>query len=391
MISEALEHNIILVGWVTAFLLGLLLLLKKSPAGPAYRNYKLGKNTCAIAMLLFGAEILFQWILHIYETGNALLSVSVYLFTFSAATLLNATGCCIMLRPELMNRRQIGYSVLTQLVFTLLLVVSCCLPGMKWKVNGLLVCCVVLFLITCLGIYYCVRVYLSTIDNLRKYYSDMVESMIRWMPGVGAGALAFLISAPFICWLPRWAGVYQVSLGIIMFVYTFVCMTNFCSDYKSVSAALQVKGSADAEGVDSSVVDVLASDDESECMRDGALDLPRSTAMSESLQDVMKDKEQRWREHGGYRAPGVTIEQAAREMGTNRSYLSRYLNEVRHVTFYEWVSQMRVDEAKVLLLAERDLSIEKIATMVGFTSASTFSSTFKKMVGVSPKHWRNLH
>ena len=111
--------------------------------------------------------------------------------------------------------------------------------------------------------------------------------------------------------------------------------------------------------------------------------------MSDSLQDVMKDKEQRWLERGGYRTPGITIEQAAREMGTNRSYLSKYLNEVCHVTFYEWVAQMRINEAKSLLLSERDLSIERISSMVGFSSPSTFSSAFKKIVGESPKMWRN--
>ena len=78
-------------------------------------------------------------------------------------------------------------------------------------------------------------------------------------------------------------------------------------------------------------------------------------------------------------------------MGTNRSYLSRYLNEVRQMTFYEWVARMRIDEAQSIMVQERETSIEQIASRLGFTSVSTFSITFKKVVGESPVKWRNAH
>ena len=113
------------------------------------------------------------------------------------------------------------------------------------------------------------------------------------------------------------------------------------------------------------------------------------TTLSESLRDVLNEKAQRWIERGDYRTPGITIEQVAHDMGTNRSYLSRYLNEVCQVSFYEWVAQMRIEEAQSLMRSNPSLSIEQIATKVGFTSASTFSSTFKKMVGSTPNKWRN--
>ena len=77
-------------------------------------------------------------------------------------------------------------------------------------------------------------------------------------------------------------------------------------------------------------------------------------------------------------------------MGTNRSYLSRYLNEVKNVTFYEWVSLMRIQEAQQLMAASgTSMTMEQIAARVGFSSYSTFSSTFKKIVGISPNRWRN--
>ena len=104
---------------------------------------------------------------------------------------------------------------------------------------------------------------------------------------------------------------------------------------------------------------------------------------------VLQEKEKRWKDQGRFRQTGITIDQVAHEMGTNRNYLSRYLNEVKNMTFYEWVAQMRIQEAQSLMLAHPEASIEQISTQVGFTSHSTFSSTFKKITGMSPLQWRN--
>lgn len=380
MISQELELNIVLIGWVIPILLGLVLLVIKTPETQSHIYYQKGKLTCAIAFLLFGAEILSQWVMRVLEVGDPILSVSVYLLVFCLATLLFAMGYCTMISPGSVDQRQQIIAAVVLLAFVTILVINYFLPNRLWQVRGLLLCCVFLFIITCSGIYSCVAVYRKAINNLRTYYSDVVENMIRWMPGVGAGILVFLLSAPFVCWLPRWVGVYQVALGIIMIIYTFICIINFSSSYKSLAAALN-------DGEDGSdAQEISAMNDAGD--EEGDMNVQRSS-FSDSLIEVMQEKEARWRVRGGYRTKGVTIEQAAREIGTNRSYLSKYLNEVRQMTFYEWVAQMRIQEAQSLMLADRNMPIEQIASEVGFTSQSTFSSTFKKQVGISPNAWRN--
>lgn len=380
MISQELELNIVLIGWVIPILLGLVLLVIKTPETQSHIYYQKGKLTCAIAFLLFGAEILSQWVMRVLEVGDPILSVSVYLLVFCLATLLFAMGYCTMISPGSVDQRQQIIAAVVLLAFVTILVINYFLPNRLWQVRGLLLCCVFLFIITCSSIYSCVAVYRKAINNLRTYYSDVVENMIRWMPGVGAGILVFLLSAPFVCWLPRWVGVYQVALGIIMIIYTFICIINFSSSYKSLAAALN-------DGEDGSdAQEISAMNDAGD--EEGDMNVQRSS-FSDSLIEVMQEKEARWRARGGYRTKGVTIEQAAREIGTNRSYLSKYLNEVRQMTFYEWVAQMRIQEAQSLMLADRNMPIEQIASEVGFTSQSTFSSTFKKQVGISPNAWRN--
>ena len=372
---EAIEYNLVLIGWVVGILLGLVLLFVRLPNSKVHITYRKAKNTCAVTLLLFGLEILFQWLIRFYfELNDPALSVSVYLFAFCLATLIFTSGFCTMLAPNFMDRKQrnILFSVL--IVYGIFLIINYFIDNRRMQSFGILIACAVLFIITCISIFKCVVIYRHAINELKTYYSDVVENLIRWMPGVGAGIMLLLLAAPITCLCPRWVGVYQLALGIVLFIYIFIYTIEFSFSYNTVAVAIHQQAEVN-EPQDPG--DVMVNEE--------------ATTLSESLQDVIQSKEARWREQGGYRTAGLTIEQAARAMGTNRSYLSRYLNEVRHMTFYEWIAQMRIEEAQSIMLQESETSIEQIASRVGFSSVSTFSSTFKKVVGESPVKWRNTH
>lgn len=372
---EAIEYNLVLIGWVVGILLGLVLLFVRLPNSKVHITYRKAKNTCAVTLLLFGLEILFQWLIRFYfELNDPALSVSVYLFAFCLATLIFTSGFCTMLAPNFMDRKQrnILFSVL--IVYGIFLIINYFIDNRRMQSIGILIACAALFIITCISIFKCVVIYRHAINELKTYYSDVVENLIRWMPGVGAGIMLLLLAAPITCLCPRWVGVYQLALGIVLFIYIFIYTIEFSFSYNTVAVAIHQRAEAG----------------EPQAPGDGMVN-EEATTLSESLQEVIQSKEARWREQGGYRTAGLTIEQAARAMGTNRSYLSRYLNEVRHMTFYEWIAQMRIEEAQSIMLQESETSIEQIASRVGFSSVSTFSSTFKKVVGESPVKWRNIH
>ena len=373
---DLIEYNLVLIGWVVALLLGAALLIIKVPDNAGHMSYSRVKNICAITMLLFGSEIFFQWLIRFFlEIADPMLSVSAYLFTFCMANLMIMSGFCSTMAPRLFGRRQRLYAISVLVFYLILLTVVYLLPRGRLQSYGVLLCCVILFLLACVCIYKSIVIYRSAINDLRTYYSDVVENMIRWMPGVGFGIMAFFLSAPITCLCPRWIGINQLALGIIMMIYAFVCIISFSFDYNKVALAITAP----------------ASDQDTDEPESAENKETRSavSSLNESLRDILHEKEQRWVERGGYRTPGITIEHVARDMGTNRSYLSRYLNEECHVNFYEWVAQLRIDEAQSLMSTHPSMLIEQIATRVGFTSASTFSSTFKKIVGITPNKWRN--
>ena len=49
---------------------------------------------------------------------------------------------------------------------------------------------------------------------------------------------------------------------------------------------------------------------------------------------------------------------------------------------------MRIEDAKALLLSDKKMSSNLIGEMVGFSDRSNFHRQFTRLVGCSPKKWR---
>lgn len=92
-----------------------------------------------------------------------------------------------------------------------------------------------------------------------------------------------------------------------------------------------------------------------------------------------------------YLKPGITIQDVAVEINTNRTYLSNYINSEKGVNFSNWINTLRIDEAKQLMLEQPELSLLAICEHVGYTDISTFSRNFSKCEKISPTSWRKSH
>ena len=69
------------------------------------------------------------------------------------------------------------------------------------------------------------------------------------------------------------------------------------------------------------------------------------------------------------------------------NYLSKLFKNSMNMNLREYINQLRVEEAKRLLLST-SMSVSEIASYVGYFNISYFSTVFHKMVGVSPFDWR---
>ena len=90
--------------------------------------------------------------------------------------------------------------------------------------------------------------------------------------------------------------------------------------------------------------------------------------------------------------PKLTLQDAAQAVGTNRTYLSDYLNNTLGTTFYEYVNTYRVKYACGLLTSAdaSKLTLADVAENSGFNSMSTFNRAFLKVTGKTPTSYNKI-
>lgn len=88
-----------------------------------------------------------------------------------------------------------------------------------------------------------------------------------------------------------------------------------------------------------------------------------------------------------YSDPELTLESFARKLQVSPVYLSRVLKKELGDSFVALLTHMRIRKA-IQLLNSTDLAIHEIAEQTGYDSQHYFSTTFKKVMGVSPNQYR---
>ena len=100
----------------------------------------------------------------------------------------------------------------------------------------------------------------------------------------------------------------------------------------------------------------------------------------------------RWmRETKPYLNPDFQLMDLRHVLPMNRTYLSRFLRDEFGCTFYQFVNKYRIEEAKRLMTEQPDLKIEDVAIKSGFSSRSSFTQTFTKETGFSPREWNQKY
>jgi YesN/AraC family two-component response regulator len=83
----------------------------------------------------------------------------------------------------------------------------------------------------------------------------------------------------------------------------------------------------------------------------------------------------------------LTLGQVAKAVNTSSFYFCKIFKKHTGLNFTEYVSRVRVENARNLLL-NPNLRISEIAFEVGFQSLTHFNRVFKKIVGQSPSDYR---
>ena len=99
---------------------------------------------------------------------------------------------------------------------------------------------------------------------------------------------------------------------------------------------------------------------------------------------------EKWLNGGGYLKAGMKMPNAAAEMGIPQYLLSSWLR-YNNLKYSDWMTDLRISEAKRVLVEHSDWNNEAVAQHCGFTDRSYFQTIFKKKTGMTPAEFIQSH
>lgn len=106
-----------------------------------------------------------------------------------------------------------------------------------------------------------------------------------------------------------------------------------------------------------------------------------NSVLAEALRQLEKDQ--------FYLDSDISLQALADRIGSNRTYLSNYLNREMGMNFYLYTNSLRLEHAAKLLETETMDKPSFVWTVCGFKNSSTFYSLFKEKYNCTPLQYYN--
>ena len=217
------------------------------------------------------------------------------------------------------------------------------------------------FIFKCAWMFYtCRKEYSNCQKDIDNYYSTGPD--IRWIKLLIWVSLCISISTLISFYLTEIHLIYYLMLPIV-YAYLVFKIVNFAPKK----------------------IDIIRKKNESLLVK------PEKPAPKKPSRDITEKLEplvNRWVENKGFCKADITIKDVAAEMGTNHSYLSQYINGTLEMTFQQWLNNLRIEESKIILIENRNLSIEEVGAAVGIPQSYNFSKWFKQRTEMTPFRYR---
>lgn len=228
-------------------------------------------------------------------------------------------------------------------------------------------------------------------QHIDNYCSGKSRSQSHWLIAVVISIVIYYIISIIDLFTsdPMWDSsiLWILSLVIIVNSIAFIMCRNiyweirpaFADNDNTPTTAATTDNATDADKAQ-------RSSDESKQKQEPETVTSKPSAEISSIDTIVTAWTQR--EDKPYLKESITIMQVAEQMGLNTRLLSNYLNSVKGRNFNAWVNYLKVEETKLLLLADRSVSLSDIAYKMGFTDLASMSKIFKSIEGMPPSVYR---
>lgn len=347
----------------------------KTPDKPIYDNYRRSRRFIAAALLVLSANYsvhLFAGVRFANPEHAILMNISTYficywLFSTALITLLNRS----YLTARLVVRHLSSWLLLNVMSFTVIHVLS---AGLVRQLGILALAALLLGY----GIFLSRRIIRTHHRAVRIFddtHSENIAVYIRWMSIFTWCAVVYGVSCGVFTFLPEKFVFLWILSSVPFYIYLYCSYMNYLLFYEQVEVIIET-----------SAPETESPEEPLEPSGAGrrANGVP---AYFSTIDKAMPD----WLAHEEFTRLGITIEDAAVKLGTNRTYLSSYIKQTFCKSFREWIGDLRVEHAKKLMAGNQELSVKEVCEAVGFLSQSYFVRIFTEREGVSPTKWKKAH
>ncbi len=226
----------------------------------------------------------------------------------------------------------------------------------------------VLFVATIIyTVWYILLKYKRVKQSIENYYADEAIICVQWI----SKSIKLLIGLSATCALAPLFYIYSLPLRFVFMIYGIICYCYIYYGYRKMLANLHTRNY--------NIPKLIAVE------RD--IESPAAAPIKGNSVDLGVQLS-KWIEQRKYLVAGFTINDVAQDIGTNRTYLSKYINTTHGYSFRKWITLLRAEEAKKLLCRKPEIPISDIAQRVGSASTESFTHIFTRNVGMSPTKWR---
>ena len=200
---------------------------------------------------------------------------------------------------------------------------------------------------------------------LHNYYDWVMDGQLRWMQFTIIVLVSVGLTVPLIIY---GAGSWLTFYSLFFFASIFYFVDSFCSYVmSSLPRKLQEAEENDQQ-------------EKRNELNTGQQHLDPDTM------DRVERAVEKWVGIGGHLKAGMKMPNAAAEMAIPQYQLSSWLR-YKKLKYSDWMTDLRINEAKRVLVEHSDWSNEAVALHCGFSERSYFQTIFKKKTGMTPAEY----
>lgn len=233
-------------------------------------------------------------------------------------------------------------------------------------------------------------------QRIKALYSAIEDVNLRWVKAI-AWAIIVLTLLVMFAGILRQAGVANSFTGADMQALAPFVVIVLIARYGVRQVAIQLDLSQPTPGANQAELPaataIAPADSSSPDSNTPARKYKTSSLTTDEAAKLWQRLQRLMQDDAPYQEPGLKISELAAMLEVPVHHLSETINGYAQLSFYDYINQLRLDEAVRLMSdAKQQLSVTDIGFQAGFNSTSTFFSQFKKRYQQTPKQMRKaLH